>query len=222
MSALLFGSISTLADTSELQREAFNEAFASHGLDWTWDREDYRRQLQGNGGAERISEYAAARGEEVDAAAVHATKSEVFQSRLREQGSTPRDGVAETIRAARERGLRLGLVTTTSPENVSALLESLEGIGADDFDVVIDRSHVEATKPDPAAYALALTTLGEEPAACVAVEDNVGGVRSAGSAGIACVAFPNANTAAHDFDHADLRTDRLDLDEVAALTGAAR
>jgi hypothetical protein len=35
MSAILFGSISTLADTSELQRRAFNEAFSAHGLDWT-------------------------------------------------------------------------------------------------------------------------------------------------------------------------------------------
>ena len=38
MSAILFGSISTLADTSELQRRAFNEAFEAHGLDWNWSR----------------------------------------------------------------------------------------------------------------------------------------------------------------------------------------
>ena len=40
MPAILFGSISTVADTSELQREAFNQAFAEHGLDWRWDRDD--------------------------------------------------------------------------------------------------------------------------------------------------------------------------------------
>jgi hypothetical protein len=37
---ILFGSISTVADTSELQREAFNAAFAEHGLDWRWDPDD--------------------------------------------------------------------------------------------------------------------------------------------------------------------------------------
>ena len=36
MSAILFGSISTIADTSELQRQAFNQAFKAHGLDWDW------------------------------------------------------------------------------------------------------------------------------------------------------------------------------------------
>lgn len=41
LSALLFGSISTIADTSERQRHAFNEAFAEHGLDWQWDRDEY-------------------------------------------------------------------------------------------------------------------------------------------------------------------------------------
>lgn len=33
MPAILLRSISTLADTSELQRQAFNQAFAQHGLD---------------------------------------------------------------------------------------------------------------------------------------------------------------------------------------------
>ena len=34
MATILFGSISTLADTSELQRQAFNDAFKAYGLDW--------------------------------------------------------------------------------------------------------------------------------------------------------------------------------------------
>jgi hypothetical protein len=33
MTTVLFDSIGSLADTSELQREAFNEAFRAHGLD---------------------------------------------------------------------------------------------------------------------------------------------------------------------------------------------
>jgi hypothetical protein len=55
VSALLFGSISTVADTSELQRAAFNRAFAEHGLDWTWDRDDYRAMLATSGGRSRIA-----------------------------------------------------------------------------------------------------------------------------------------------------------------------
>ena len=74
MTALLFGSISSVADSSELQREAFNEAFAEHGLDWNWDRDDYRSRLGKAGGEARVADEAKARGEDVDAAAVHATR----------------------------------------------------------------------------------------------------------------------------------------------------
>ena len=79
MPALLFGSISTVTDTSEIQRAAFNEAFRTHGLDWKWERDEYRDLLTSNGGVDRIAEYARQRNETVDAAAVHDTKSKLFQ-----------------------------------------------------------------------------------------------------------------------------------------------
>ena len=74
---LLFSSdpSALVVDTSELQRDAFNRAFEQHGLAWRWEREEYAALLAGNGGADRIADYAAERGEDVDVAAVHATKS---------------------------------------------------------------------------------------------------------------------------------------------------
>ena len=82
MPAMFFGSISTIADTSELQRQAFNDAFAEHGLDWHWDRDAYQALLQSSGGSDRVAEYARSKGDSVDAEAVHRTKSELFQQRL--------------------------------------------------------------------------------------------------------------------------------------------
>jgi HAD superfamily hydrolase (TIGR01509 family) len=218
-SAVLLGSISSVVDTSELQRRAFNEAFARHGLDWEWDRERYVSMLESNGGRDRIAEYARSVGQSVDADAVHATKSEIFQELLGSSPQQPRPGVAETVRAAHEQGLRVGLVTSTSKENVAALLDAVKGeIGAGGFDVVVDSSRVEHTKPEPDAYRLALDELGLDAAQCVAVEDNVGGVRAAVAAGVPVVAFPNENTAASDFGSAARRVDHLDLAELAALT----
>jgi HAD superfamily hydrolase (TIGR01509 family) len=215
MSAILFGSISTLADTSELQRAAFNEAFSTHGLDWTWPQEEYAARLDSNGGSDRVAAYAEARGESVDAAAVHQTKSEIFQRRLASEAVTPRPGVVDTIRAAADAGVKVALVTTTSPENVVSLLEALrrspDGADVASFDLVVDSTQVEAPKPDQAAYVFALDRLGESAADCVAIEDNVGGVASATAAGIGCVAFPNANTGGHDFGQAASRVDALDF-----------
>ena len=216
MPAVLFGSISTLADTSEIQRDAFNRAFAEHGLDWQWDREEYAGLLDSNGGRDRVADYAAARGEDVDADAVHATKSRIYQETLRSADIAPREGVAETFRAAKEQGLKVGLVTTTSADNLAALSDALGAqVPFEQFDVVVDQSKVGARKPDAEAYTYALQQLGEDAADAVAVEDNLGGVRSAQAAGVRVVAFPNGNTVGQDFGDVR-RVDTVDLADLGA------
>ena len=44
--AILFGSIGTLVETSELQRTAFNQAFSEAGLDWTWNPDETKSCLK--------------------------------------------------------------------------------------------------------------------------------------------------------------------------------
>lgn len=223
MPAVLFGSISTVADTSELQRQAFNDAFAAHGLDWHWDREPYRQMLTGTGGAQRIAAYAREQGAVVDAQAVHRTKSERFRELLAEADLPSRPGVAETIRAARDAGFFVGLVSTTSPENVDAVLAALTDVDPSGLAVVIDMSMVDAPKPDGEAYRVALDRLGQAPSECIAIEDNLCGVAAARDAGLVCVAFPNANTSGHDFGDDVVVVDALDPEQLFAplrLAGA--
>lgn len=221
MPAILFGSISTIADTSELQRESFNAAFREHGLDWNWSREVYVPLLESNGGAQRVVDYARAQGQDVDAAAVHRTKSELFQRTVVRSGAQARPGVVETIKAAKAEGVKVALVTTTPRENIIALLDGVDDLSAEDFDLITDLSTVEASKPDPAVYAFALDDLGEDPAATVAIEDNVGGMQSAQAAGIRTIAFPNQNTAGQDFGPADERVERLDAERVRSRIAAS-
>jgi HAD superfamily hydrolase (TIGR01509 family) len=218
MSAILFGSISTLVDTSELQRRAFNESFEAHGLDWNWSQPDYIAMLDSSGGAQRIADYAEARGDDVDADAVHATKSEVFQELLGTAGLKPRPGVVATVQEAKRRSVKLAFVTTTSRENISALLDTLgPDIDADTFDLIVDRDSVVSPKPDSAAYAFALEQLGESATSVVAIEDNVGGVAAAAAAGVRCIAFPNENTVDGDFAAAAETVDSLDAEQLVSL-----
>ncbi|MBW0117126.1 HAD family hydrolase [Pseudonocardia abyssalis] len=209
MSAVLFGSIGTLAETSEIQREAFNDAFRAHGLDWHWERADYLAMLKESGGRDRIARYAEARGTEVDADAVHRSKSQAFRRLLATSGLTARPGVVDTITAARAAGMKVGLVTTTSRGNIDSLLDAL-GPDVAGFDVVVDASEVSSPKPDAAAYTHALETLGEQAGDCVAIEDNGDGVTAASAAGVPCIAFPGANTAGHGFSDARSVVDHLD------------
>jgi HAD superfamily hydrolase (TIGR01509 family) len=220
MPAILFGSISTVADTSELQRNSFNQSFEIHGLDWRWDRDQYRAMLSRSGGAARIAEYARSLGQSVDAKAIHETKSEIFRDLLATAELSPRAGVVDTIKAAKDNNWKVGLVTTTSGDNVLSLLAALSpAIGMLDFDVIVNSSSVEQPKPDKAAYSFALRNITEDPGDCVAIEDNVDGVQAAVAAGLACVAFPNENTADQDFGAAVGRVDRLDVEELVLFAG---
>jgi HAD superfamily hydrolase (TIGR01509 family) len=215
MSAILFGSISTIADTSELQRQAFNQAFKAHGLDWDWNREEYLTMLEKSGGQNRIADYADSIGQTVDAEAIHRSKSEFFQNSLTESQVEPRLGVVETIQGAKSQGLKVAFVTTTSQENISLLMAALHpSIQVTDFDVILNDASVDRPKPDKAAYTFALERLGEKSDDCIAIEDNLSGVASAIAAGLDCVAFPNENTTHHDFKIANHLVDRLNFDEL--------
>ena len=56
--------------------------------------------------------------------------------------------------------------------------------------------------------------------ACVAIEDNIGGVEAAEAAGVTVVAFPGENNADHDFDQAARRVDSVSLEELLSLVSA--
>ena len=56
--ALLFGSIGSIVETSEIQRKSFNKAFKKYGLDWNWTKREYLSLLNKSGGKDRISRYA--------------------------------------------------------------------------------------------------------------------------------------------------------------------
>ena len=106
----------------------------------------------------------------------------------------------------------------TSRANIAALVDALApALQASDFDVIVDATSVEQSKPDKAAYVFALEHLGETERDCVAIEDNVDGVRAAAAAGLSCVAFPNQNTGGQDFGAAERRVDHLDIAELEQL-----
>lgn len=223
MRAIFFGSIGTVAETSELQRQAFNLAFKEHGLEWHWEREPYRKLLVFSGGEQRIEAWAASQRnpKAVDAHAIHLSKSEIYRRLLSQSGLQPRSGVQQTIRSARSNGVPVGLVSATSPENVDQLISALHPhVEKDDFALLTNSTLFTNRKPAPDAYAYALQTLGLQANECVAIEDNADGLASALAAGIQCIAFPGENTADHDYSGAQQIVDHVSFDALMALIPA--
>ena len=207
MKALLFGSIGTICDTSELQLDAYNRAFAEHGMDWQWDEVSYRAMLTMAGGKNRIRHYAGKTAGQIPADetidSVHARKTAIFNQLLDNGAVQPRPGVVRLIRAALDAGVAVGFVTSTETANVDRTIATLgEDISRDTFAVITDRQSVGATKPDPAPFREALESLGIDAEEAVAIEDTEICVTSARSAGLITLATPNRFSTEQDFSAA--------------------
>ena len=212
LQALIFDVDGTLAETErDGHRPAFNAAFAEHGLNWDWDEVLYGRLLDITGGKERIRHYAghfdpatAARPDFDDLVKrLHAAKTAHYVRRV-EQGRLPlRPGIARLIDEARAAGLRLAIATTTSPENVDALLRATLGEAAPGWFAVIGAGDiVPAKKPAPDIYRWVLERLCLPAAACLAIEDSENGLKSASTAGLRCLVTVNDYTRDQDFSDA--------------------
>lgn len=213
MKALIFDVDGTLAETEAAHLDAFNEAFAGAGLPWRWSEAEYTRLLTTTGGKERIARYVReAGGDPADfpIQALHRDKTVRYTGRIARGGIALRPGVAELIAEARALGLGLAVATTTSPENVEALVRATLGVGMTEvFSVVAAGDMVAAKKPAPDVYLLALERLGVAAADCVAFEDSRNGLLAAKAAGIFTVVTPGRFTAQEDFTGADRLVERL-------------
>lgn len=212
LQALIFDVDGTLADTErDGHRMAFNLAFADAGLGWHWDEARYGELLSVTGGKERMAHYAyqdapalAARPDFDNLVRkLHLLKTQHYVQ-LVQTGRLPmRPGIARLITDARAAGIRLAIATTTSPENVAALLRASLARDAEGwFDVIGAGDIVPAKKPAPDIYHWVLAHLGIPAESCLAIEDSTHGLHAARAAGIRTLVTENAYTHGQDFSGA--------------------
>lgn len=244
LKALLFDVDGTLADTErDGHRPAFNAAFREFGLDWDWDVALYGRLLEVTGGKERMKfyverfrpDYQKPADFDEMVAELHKAKTRHYTELLAQGGIPLRPGVKRLLQEARAAGLILGVATTTTPENVTALLKhSLAEDGADWFAVIAAGDIVPAKKPAPDIYVWAMRQLGLTPEQCLAFEDSENGICASRGAGLKTVVTVNDYTRDHDFSgavavlsdlgepaasYARLDTDEAGFVDVARLKG---
>jgi HAD superfamily hydrolase (TIGR01509 family) len=117
-------------------------------------------------------------------------------------------GVADLIAAARLRGLKLAVASSSSRKWVLRWLDQF-GLSSY-FDVFKNRDDVEKVKPDPALYLQALVELQVSADEAIAFEDSLNGLRAARAAGIFTVVVPNAMTRHLALGEADVLLDSLE------------
>jgi HAD superfamily hydrolase (TIGR01509 family) len=104
-----------------------------------------------------------------------------------------RPGIADYFAAARRRGLKRAIVSSSNRAWVDMHLERLEEAAGWDAICTADRDRARA-KPSPTLYLEALELLEVTADEAVAFEDSPNGVLAAKAAGIFCVAVPNEVT----------------------------
>jgi HAD superfamily hydrolase (TIGR01509 family) len=211
--ALIFDVDGTIADTEETHRQAFNAAFMEHGLAWDWSRREYAELLRTSGGKERIAVYIDALKLVPQEKArlmgmvqlIHGSKTRIYGELIADGRAPLRPGVARLIGEARAAGVRLGIASTTTSANRSALISAQLGAEAWNwFEALACGDVVENKKPAPDIYTRALGMLRLPAADCVAFEDSVNGLKSAKAAGLYTVVTPTVWSEGQDFGGADL------------------
>jgi HAD superfamily hydrolase (TIGR01509 family) len=208
--ALLFGSIGSIVETSEIQRKSFNKAFKQYGLDWNWTKREYVSLLNKSGGKDRISRYAKKNKEIVNSTYLRNLKTKIFNNYLKKNQLKLRPGVKNLILFCKKEKIKLAFVSSTSTNNINAILYSLRNsIHKKDFSFIGNSKLVKKFKPNPAIYLLALKKLKIKANDCLAIEDTQESLNSAKRAKIKCIIFPGKFHSSRKFSGALKKVYRL-------------
>lgn len=227
--SLIFDCDGVLADTERYGHlPAFNRAFAELGLPMRWSDDEYAVLVHIGGGKERITAALAdarqralfgAGGPPPDLVPrVHKVKTQIYRALVADGVMPPRPGVARLIVSALSSGWQVAVASTSAPESVKSVLDSVVGRETADTIAIFAGDVVPAKKPAPDIYLLALDSLGADPAATIVVEDSAVGMRAAVAAGLACLVTPSSYTVGEDFGPATAVVTSLgDNDEPATV-----
>jgi HAD superfamily hydrolase (TIGR01509 family) len=198
-----------IADTRPFHLAAWQEAFASRGVQFT--EEDFG-QLFGTRNDFIVGTVMGQQLSEQDVQAMVEEKEKLFR-RKATGNIQPFPGAVGLLNAIKKANLRLGLVSSAPAENIDLVIGELGLNGV--FDCIVFGREASQSKPSPQIYLLAADRLQVAPADCLVIEDSHQGIRAAKAAGMKCLAVTNTH-ARHKLQEADRIVDSLE--EVDLIT----
>lgn len=183
-SAVIFDMDGVLIDSEPLWKIAMEEVFRSVGCKLT--RQDFQKTV-----GLRIDEvvrywHGVAQWDGPGPAAVEGMIVARMDELIRQEGE-PLPGVVETISYLHERGVKVGLATSSYTSLIRAVLETIDLNGH--FHATRSAEHEDFGKPHPAVYLSVAEQLAVLPHHCLVVEDSLNGIISGKAARmkVACI-----------------------------------
>ena len=190
LKAVLFGSIGTIAETSELQRQSYNLAFKRLEVGCYWNVANYCEMLKVPGGKDRIRNFTIPDIAEDLVDKIHNLKEEIY-AELIEQEDISRIEFVEVFHHSKASDLKVGLITTTSETNIKSLSKALEDkVNFNDFDIITTSKDCLHPKPNPEIYRNALKKIGVSPCEAIAIEDTQVNLGASIAADINSILYP--------------------------------
>ncbi|MFD2706478.1 HAD family hydrolase [Salibacterium lacus] len=209
--AVIFDFDGLIMDTETRQFDVLQELFIEYGTDLPL--EVWQQEIGTSTGFTPADYLASRTGKMVQQDMFLEQFKERFLDRVNGEPALP--GAEARIREAQDRGLAVGLASSSDLDWVSMHLKNL-GL-FDYFSCIRTSDDVEDVKPDPALYEQTAACLGVRPEECVVFEDSVNGALAAERAGMRCVIVPNKVTETLAFGHHDRRLDSLEDTTLDAL-----
>jgi len=212
LKALILDVDGTLAETADVKRAAFNQAFAEIGIDWVWSRAVYA-QVQANARPGSEAEFYVLMRQPDDfnrfersglLQRIVRRQQDIYFSLLEAGAAELRPGVARLMAETVQSSVKLALCTTGLRIEYETLLFNrfgLEMIDALDCSVSVE----DLQGPSPVqAYRKCLGKLGFAPSECVVIDDSGQGVAAAASLGFKVIATPSQYNWRNKFSGAHL------------------
>ncbi|HOP40032.1 MAG TPA: HAD family phosphatase [Geobacteraceae bacterium] len=196
LKAVIFDFDGIIVDTEPIHYKAFQEILRPIGLAFSWN--EYLEKYIGFDDRDAFREAFAGAGKRLDGEVLSDLinrKAEVFQE-IVQKGVKPYQGVIELVQSISGK-LPVALCSGALQSDIEPILAQFDLQEA--FDAIVTANDVEASKPDPGSYLLALQRLDKafpaaaiQPAECIAIEDTPAGIKSAAGAGMNVLAVTNS------------------------------
>ena len=218
LNAVLFDVGGTIAESEEIHRVSFNEAFKEFGLTWYWDEAIYRELVFVGGGKERIKHYITRAWPEMlkqknltkYIESVHKIKGQIYEEFLNDSQLKARPGIIRLLKELKNEKIRLAIVSDTTEENLINLFKKGLCINPIEwFEILAHGGCTIQKKPSPDIYLWTLERLKLPPEACLAIEDAPRGVDSATDAGLKVLVTPSIYTLEENFEKSSLLLSHL-------------